>query len=158
MDYFIVELTNQQKIAIPLEQIQELIKVNYGDICPIPGVKKAVLGVVSQRGILLWLLDLSLLLHNISSFSHPLGSATVLVTKIGKNTVGLVVKKLGEIKEFLESHILVDDSGQKSSLFSLNDYINHCLKDQEELLPVLNLSQIQTYLNPNLKSGEIINY
>lgn len=149
MDYFIVELTNQKKIAIPLEQIQEVITVNYGDICPIPGVKNSVLGLVSQRGILLWLLDLSLLLDNISSFSNRLSSSTVLITKIGKNNVGLVVKKLGEIKNFLNSNILPDDSSQDFSFSLVRDYFNHTLQNEQELLPVLNLSKIQTYLNPN---------
>jgi len=129
IDYFIVEFTNQQKIAIPLEKIQEVITVNYGDICPIPGVKNSILGLVSQRGILLWLLDLSLLLHNIPSFSNRLSSSTILVTKIGKNNVGLVVKKLGEIKDFLNSNIIPYDLSQNLSLSLFSDYINNTLKN-----------------------------
>ncbi len=150
MDYFIVELTDQQKIAVPLEKIQEVITVNYSDICPVPGVKNGVLGLVSQRGILLWLLDLSLLLQNIHSFSNRLSSSTILVAKFGKNNIGLVVKKLGEIKNFLDSHVILHNSEDNLSLSLVNDYADHFVENEQELLPILNLSKIQTYLNPNL--------
>lgn len=149
MDYFIVELTNQKKIAIPLEQIQEVITVNYADICPIPGVKNSLLGLISQRGILLWLLDLSLLLQNIPSFSNRLSSSTILVTKLGKNNVGLIVKKLGEIKDFLQDKITQDNLEQSLPIPLLSEYVDSFIQDETELLPILNINNIQTYLNSN---------
>lgn len=149
MDYFIVELTNQKKIAIPLEKIQEVITVNYADICPIPGVKNSLLGLISQRGILLWLLDLSLLLQNVPSFSNRLSSSTILVTKLGKNNVGLIVKKLGEIKDFLQDNISQDNLEKSSSIPLLNEYLDSFIHNEKELLPILNLANIQTYLNTN---------
>ncbi|WP_330203454.1 chemotaxis protein CheW [Cyanobacterium sp. Dongsha4] len=149
MDYFIVELTNQKKIAIPLEKIQEVITANYADICPIPGVKNSLLGLISQRGILLWLLDLSLLLQNVPSFSNRLSSSTILVTKLGKNNVGLIVKKLGEIKDFLQDNISQDNLEKSSSIPLLNEYLDSFIHNEKELLPILNLANIQTYLNTN---------
>lgn len=149
MDYFIVELTNQKKIAIPLEKIQEVITVNYADICPIPGVKNSLLGLISQRGILLWLLDLSLLLQNVPSFSNRLSSSTILVTKLGKNNVGLIVKKLGEIKDFLQDNISQNNLEKSSSIPLLNEYLDSFIHNEKELLPILNLANIQTYLNTN---------
>ncbi len=50
------------KVALPLESTVEVISLKRGEICPIPGVAPALLGVVNQGGRLLWVLDLSDLL------------------------------------------------------------------------------------------------
>ncbi|WP_204368655.1 chemotaxis protein CheW [Neosynechococcus sphagnicola] len=49
-------------MVLPLDRTSEVISLQRGDICPIPGVAASLLGVVNQRGKLLWVLDLSDLL------------------------------------------------------------------------------------------------
>lgn len=61
-DYFFAQLRQSTKVVLPLSSIQEVISLNYGEVCPIPGVCPAILGVVNQRGKLLWVLDLGDLL------------------------------------------------------------------------------------------------
>ncbi len=58
-DYFYGQLRQSKNILFPLESTEEVISLTYGEICPVPGVSFALLGVVNQRGKLLWVLDLS---------------------------------------------------------------------------------------------------
>ena len=109
MDYFIVELVNQDKLAIPLTQVKEVISVTNNDICPIPGVKNAVAGMTNQRGNLLWLLDLSLLVSKTSSLTNQINSAKVIITQFPEQRLGLMVSKLEAISD-LPSTQHQDDS------------------------------------------------
>lgn len=57
-EYFHVELPRQVNVAIPLRQTAEVLSVEPRDICLVPGVSAALLGISNQRGRLLWMLDL----------------------------------------------------------------------------------------------------
>jgi len=127
MDYFIVELSQQQKIAIPLNEVKEVMSINYTDICPIPGVKNSLLGIISQKGSLLWLLDLSQLLHDFQLLTNKFHSLTILVTKIEENYI-----KTGKVKiviyvlpplELARAGFCANQAGK---FLEFNDYIfNH---------------------------------
>jgi len=142
MDYFIVELSQQQKIAIPLNEVKEVMSINYIDICPIPGVKNSLLGIISQKGSLLWLLDLSQLLHDFQLLTNKFHSLTILVTKIEENYIGLVVKKLGEIRQCLE----INDLTNLSDLNISVNYYQGVIPDTKNSIPILNLTKIKDYL------------
>ncbi len=64
-DYFCIQLRQSVKLALPLENVVEVITLNWEEICPIPGVAAALLGVVNQRGQLLWVLELGDLLSDL---------------------------------------------------------------------------------------------
>lgn len=136
MDYFIVELHNDKQIAIPLDQVQEVMSINYIDICPIPGVKDSLLGVINQKGNLLWLVDLSRLLYDFYSLNNSYTSLTILVTKLEYNYIGLVVKKLGEIKNLVMNNNLSISSNNNPLLLNINNSI-----------AILDLIKVQHYLN-----------
>lgn len=136
MDYFIVELHNDKQIAIPLDQVQEVMSINYIDICPIPGVKDSLLGVINQKGNLLWLVDLSRLLYDFYSLNNAYTSLTILVTKLEYNYIGLVVKKLGEIKNLVMNNNLSISSNNNPLLLNINNSI-----------AILDLIKVQHYLN-----------
>ena len=61
-DYFHVQLGSAEQLAIPLDNATEAISAIRLDVCPIPGVPAYLLGVINQRGRLLWMLDLATLL------------------------------------------------------------------------------------------------
>ncbi|AFY62686.1 chemotaxis protein CheW [Synechococcus sp. PCC 6312] len=61
-EFFHIELTKSVHIAVPLTQTAEVLTVEASELCPIPGVAPALLGVVNQRGRLLWMVDLEYLL------------------------------------------------------------------------------------------------
>ncbi len=62
MDYFHIQLRQSVTVLLPLESTAEVMTLRRGGICPIPGVADALLGVVNQRGRLLWVMELSDLL------------------------------------------------------------------------------------------------
>lgn len=64
-DYFCIQVRQSVQLALPLENVVEIITVNWGKICPIPGVAAALLGVMNQRGQLLWVLELGDLLSEL---------------------------------------------------------------------------------------------
>lgn len=80
-DYFFVQLSQSVKVVLPLDSTQEVISLACGEVCPIPGVSPALLGVVNQRGKLLWVLDLADLLKVPSSQKtiRPQDNLTLLV-------------------------------------------------------------------------------
>ncbi len=62
-EYFGVRLTGQVRLAIPLVSVESVLRINPRDICPIPGVSRYWLGVISQKGTLVWVFDFSQLLE-----------------------------------------------------------------------------------------------
>ena len=143
MDYFIVELIDQVKLAIPLTQVKEVISVTNSDICPIPGVKPAVVGMTNQRGNLLWLLDLSLLVSQMSSLTNQLNSAKVIITQFPEHRLGLMVSKLEEISNLDPN---VNNGSQKSELGNV-DYYSGIAQRNEKPIPIIDLEKINSYLN-----------
>jgi twitching motility protein PilI len=61
-DYLQVGLSKKNSLLIPTTNAVEVISRKRSDICPIPGLLSSLLGVVNQRGRLLWVLDLASLL------------------------------------------------------------------------------------------------
>lgn len=61
-EFFQVRLRQETSLLIPLANTVEVVVLDRQKICPIPGVAPNLLGVVNQRGQLLWILDLSELL------------------------------------------------------------------------------------------------
>jgi twitching motility protein PilI len=64
-EYFCIQLRQSTQLVLPLKRVAEVISLTWGDICPIPGVPSALLGVVNQRGQLLWVLELGDLLSDL---------------------------------------------------------------------------------------------
>ena len=97
-DYFFVQLRQSIKVVLPLNSVKEVISLSYGEVCPIPGVAPALLGVVNQRGKLLWVLDLGDLLKIPPSVENLRSQAdlTLLILKnrLNEQQVGCVVAAL----------------------------------------------------------------
>ncbi|MEO0852286.1 MAG: chemotaxis protein CheW [Cyanobacteria bacterium J06648_11] len=58
-EYFVVRSFDSTLLAIPLVDVSGTLAVELSDVCPLPGVDPALLGVINQRGQLLWVLNLS---------------------------------------------------------------------------------------------------
>lgn len=98
-DYFCGQLRQSLKVLFLLENTQEVISVKYGEISPVPGVSSALLGVVNQRGKLLWVLDLSDLLQIPLDQTNRRASDTLTLlllsnSKTSGQQVGCVVSAL----------------------------------------------------------------
>ena len=53
-----LQLSPKVQVMVPMEQVVEEIARSRRQICPIPGVPQAILGVVNIAGKLLWVIDL----------------------------------------------------------------------------------------------------
>ncbi|NJK62129.1 MAG: chemotaxis protein CheW [Synechococcaceae cyanobacterium SM2_3_1] len=58
-EYFGVRLAGSVRLAIPLETVESVLRINPQRICPIPGVPSSFVGVINQKGSLVWMFDLS---------------------------------------------------------------------------------------------------
>lgn len=54
-----LQLSPKVQVMVPREQVVEEIAILRRQICPIPGVPEAILGVVNTGGKLLWVIDLA---------------------------------------------------------------------------------------------------
>ncbi|MCT7997288.1 chemotaxis protein CheW [Laspinema sp. C5] len=54
-----LQLSPKVQVVVPMEQVVEEITLSRRQICPIPGVPEAILGVVNIAGKLLWVIDLA---------------------------------------------------------------------------------------------------
>jgi twitching motility protein PilI len=102
VDFFQVELEPDWRVAIPLEHTAEVLSLAWSELCPIPGLTPALLGISNQRGRLLWMLDLGLVL-NLPGCGGRVGSpekSTAIVLTQGGLRVAGVVKALKGIVSF----------------------------------------------------------
>jgi|GEM_PF-900944 len=83
-EYFHVELLQGVNVAIPLDHTAEVLRLRAQDICLIPGVSPALLGISNQRGRLLWMLDLL----------HILGLVPPTHGRTNERLTALVVKEV----------------------------------------------------------------
>lgn len=58
-DYFKVRVSGDVRIALPLEHVQTVLKIEPQLVCPIPGLDVSLLGTVNREGKLIWVMDLS---------------------------------------------------------------------------------------------------
>ena len=58
-EYFGVRVEGAVRIAVPVADVEAVLQLHQQEICPIPGVAPFLLGVVNQRGDLVWVLQLS---------------------------------------------------------------------------------------------------
>ncbi len=61
-EYFHIRLGPATQIAVPLEFTTEALSELRRNVCPLPGVPSHLLGVMNQRGRLLWIADLAAML------------------------------------------------------------------------------------------------
>ncbi|PSB33788.1 chemotaxis protein CheW [Chlorogloea sp. CCALA 695] len=115
-DYFCCQLRQSVKVLFPLESTEEVISLAYEEICPVPGVSASLIGVVNQRGKLLWVLELSDLLQiepDKKNRRSP-DTLTLLVLSGNHNSeqqVGCVISHLeGIISVDLTVQSLISDS------------------------------------------------
>ena len=121
-DYFFVQLGRGNKVVLPLNSVKEVISLSYNEVCPIPGVTPALLGVVNQRGKLLWVLDLGNLLNLPASIENIRLQANltllVLNDRHNERQVGCVVSALKGIVTLESTEFQTLDKQSSTALTS----------------------------------------
>lgn len=153
-DYFFVQLRQSIKVVLPLNSVKEVISLSYGEVCPIPGVVPALLGVVNQRGKLLWVLDLGDLLKIPPSVENITSQADltllVLKSRINEQQVGCVVKALKGVVSIDSTELQAIETQINPTLKSFSSAI--AIVEQEavaslDINAILNNIQTETSIN-----------
>lgn len=154
-DYFYVQLRQSVGVVLPLESTAEVLSLTLGEICPIPGVPPAVLGVVNQRGKLLWVLELSDLL-GLAPPSRRLQSQdkltlVVLTTSSASSTAGQESRQLGCVVSALKGIVPLDSAKIKpvSARLSptLGSFLSGVAEIEQSPVGVLNPDAVLTALS-----------
>jgi twitching motility protein PilI len=93
-EYFAVRLGDKVRLALPAGLVQEVAQISLGDVCPLPGVPAALLGVVNRTGQLCWVLDLGAFLGLPGAILGEHLPLTTVVVTIGNRRLALVVTAL----------------------------------------------------------------
>jgi positive phototaxis protein PixI len=90
----------KESAMLPLEQIVEILRVNWGEILLVPEMPSCVLGIYNWRGEMLWLVDLNNLIGGASGPQQRRGvaSSMVMVVQVNDQSVGLVVPQVNDIE------------------------------------------------------------
>ena len=68
--YLKFQLHPDTKVMLPIQQITEVLKIQLGQIMPIPQMPPWVMGVYNWRGDILWMVDLGQLMGLASWYQH----------------------------------------------------------------------------------------
>ncbi|MGL5033894.1 MAG: chemotaxis protein CheW, partial [Microcystaceae cyanobacterium] len=107
MDFFRVELESAFSLAIPLERTAEVLSIQWSELCPIPGINIAFLGVSNQRGRLMWMVDIAALLGlTVMTVNQTrLEKSTAIVLMRQELRIAAVVSRLQGIATFEEHQL-----------------------------------------------------
>ena len=89
-------VSSQDTASLPLNDIEEVVKLPVGEILPVPGLPDRVLGIYNWRSEMLWLVDLGQQLGFPSPITHPQVLETIwaIVIRVEGKLLGLGVPRL----------------------------------------------------------------
>jgi twitching motility protein PilI len=153
-DYLQVGLSNNNSLLIPTSNAIEVISRKRSDICPIPGLLSSLLGVVNQRGRLLWILDLANFLGLTEERDRKLEREEVTIVVLVKErervleerqpTIGCLVAGLQEMVSLDEELIERVD----------RDFFSGKTIAKKTSMPILNIVDLLNYLQYNSTIAE----
>ncbi|NEP11481.1 MAG: chemotaxis protein CheW [Symploca sp. SIO2C1] len=93
-------LSKQESGLLPLEQITEILRLNWAEILPVPEIPSCVLGIGNWRGEMLWLVDLKELVGctPLSKTGQMLTPPVAMVIEVNNQPLGLVVEQVNDIE------------------------------------------------------------
>ncbi|NEO26371.1 MAG: purine-binding chemotaxis protein CheW [Kamptonema sp. SIO4C4] len=98
--YLCFQMGLENTAMLPVESIQEILRLQASQILSVPDMPETVLGIYNWRGEMLWLIDLNHLLGIEGLATAPLELLTAIVLEIDHQRLGIVVQQVEEI----ESH------------------------------------------------------
>ena len=119
------QLHPDTKAMLPIRQITEVLKIQFGQIVPIPQMPVWVMGVYNWRGDILWMLDLGHLLGLDSWYQHQLNRSNHMAIVLSPHRysqanvnnihLGLVVAQIEDLSICAENAIQSALSSQVSA-------------------------------------------
>ena len=98
--FLIFQLGANEKAAMPLEVISEVLPIVTADILSVPEVPSCVLGISNWRGEMIWWVDLEDLLgmKPLVSKATTLAEQMAMVMTIENKSLGLLIRNLIDIE------------------------------------------------------------
>jgi len=108
------------KVMLPIRQITEVLKIQFGQIVPIPQMQPWVMGVYNWRGDILWMLDLGDLIGLESWYQHQVNCSnyTAIVLSPQRESQANNNIHLGLIVAQVEDLVICDENAIQSTLGS----------------------------------------
>ena len=143
-------LEPQTRLMLPVEQITEVLKINVGQIVPIPQMPAWVMGVYNWRGNILWMIDLGSLIGFDSWYQQGVNTSEYTAIAIAPDKVnhsssvgnelislGLIVTRVEDI-EWCNSD-LIQSPPTSAVTSALAPFLRgYWLDRSEEMILVLN--------------------
>jgi twitching motility protein PilI len=108
-DYFGIQLSDSFHLALPLENIGTVLRIERQKIALVPGVALSLLGVINYQGSLLWMLDTNCFFGLSSPGSNYANNYQQEITAvILKKSLQGTQRKIGLIIEKLEGILSLD--------------------------------------------------
>ena len=152
-EYFHIQLQPNTELLIPLEHTGGAIALPVEQICPIPGIPPAVLGVVNQRGKLLWVIQLSSLLglgQSDTSLRAQYNLTLLVLSATSRTTGEQESRMVGCVVSTLKEIIFLDSKqfklvAAKSPIFG--SFLSGMAQIDRSLVSVLNVNAVFTALS-----------
>lgn len=151
-DYFCIQLRQSARLAVPLASVAEVMTVGWEEICPMPGVTPALLGVVNQHGQLLWVLELADLLTELLGLNpSPINYGkwnrlTLLAICSPNNTNGETSPRLGCVVSALKGIVSLNSEEFKPipASFSpaFSSFLSGFVEVEDYPVAILNVSAV----------------
>lgn len=142
------QLYPDTKAMLPIRQITEVLKIQFGQIVPIPQMPSWVMGVYNWRGDILWMLDLGHLIGLDTWYKHKLNRSnhTAIVLSPHRDSQGNNTNNvhLGLVVAQVEDFATCDKNAIQSNLGSnvssqLNSFLQgYWLQADGEMILALN--------------------
>lgn len=128
-----VQLTAQQLAVLPMAQAQEAIAVPASRVTPMPNMPECMLGLLTHKSRILWVVDLAQLL-GLQTQALKMQQYNIAIIRIGKKPLGLVVREIKGIVRFVDETI-ISPIWEVSP--ELTPYLRGCFTQNQETLWVL---------------------
>lgn len=132
----------EEWFALTLEQVKMVVRV--GDVSPVPGTSRYVLGVINHKSSIYPLLDIHELLH--LEPQMPTRASRFVIVNHEQHAFAILVDAMTEVKEVRERELEGQFRGNKD----ISNYMRNELNVDGRLLGLLNLETILQ----NIAEGE----
>ncbi|MEL6440603.1 MAG: chemotaxis protein CheW [Cyanobacteria bacterium J06621_8] len=146
----------QTKLGLPIKQITEVLKIQFGQIVPLPQMPPWVMGVYNWRGDILWIVDLGHLLGLDSWYQRHYPNYTAIVLSPYRHEseqrqqihLGLVVARIEDLETIAPQQLQSTLSSPQST--ELDQFLQgYWLKPDGEIILALDGQAIAAAMPTN---------
>ncbi|MBV6626040.1 MAG: purine-binding chemotaxis protein CheW [Rivularia sp. (in: Bacteria)] len=135
--YLQFELNQNTAAVLLVNFIQEVVVLPLGSITSIPNTSESILGLMSWRNRIIWVVDLPKIL-GFESQLYGMRQCNIIVISHQKETIGLMVPQIRGTVRF-NSAAIQSSNNQDNHIVP---YLSGCIQHEDELNLILNIQAI----------------